>query len=59
MLAIIFILTALTVALFALTLMQLRPGQGAVVARLDQMQGGERPRMRLLRAAGARPGPSD
>ncbi len=41
MLAIIFILTALTVALFALTLMRFRPGQGAVVARLDQMQGGD------------------
>ena len=40
MLAIILILTALTVALFALTLMQLRAGRGAVIARLDQMQGG-------------------
>jgi tight adherence protein C len=40
MLAIILILTAVTVALFALTLMQLRSGRGAVIARLDQMQGG-------------------
>lgn len=40
MLAIILILTALTVALFALTLMQLRSGRGTVIARLDQMQGG-------------------
>jgi tight adherence protein C len=39
MLAVILILTALTVALFALTLMQLRTGRGAVVARLDQMHG--------------------
>ena len=38
MLAIIVILTALTVALFAITLFQLRPGRGAVVGRLDQMQ---------------------
>jgi tight adherence protein C len=38
MLAIILILTATTVVLFALTLFQLRPGQGAVVGRLDQMQ---------------------
>jgi tight adherence protein C len=43
MLAVIFLLTALTVALFALTLMQLRTGRGAVVARLDQMQGGSDP----------------
>ena len=43
MLAIIFLLTALTVALFALTLMRFRPGQGAVTARLDQMQGGSAP----------------
>jgi tight adherence protein C len=43
MLAVIFLLTALTVALFALTLMQLRTGRGAVVARLDQMQGGTDP----------------
>jgi tight adherence protein C len=41
MLAIILILTALTVALFALTLLQLRPGQGAVIGRLDQMQHGD------------------
>jgi len=40
MLAIIVILTALTVALFALTLLQMRPGQGAVLGRLDQMQPG-------------------
>jgi tight adherence protein C len=39
MLAVIFILTVLTVALFALTLMRFRTGQGAVMARLDQMQG--------------------
>jgi tight adherence protein C len=38
MLAIIVILTALTVALFALTILQLRPGRGAVVGRLEQMQ---------------------
>ena len=41
MLAVIFLLTALTVALFALTLMQLRPGRGAVAARLEQMQGSD------------------
>jgi tight adherence protein C len=40
MLAVILLLTALTVALFALTLMQLRPGRGAVTARLQQMQSG-------------------
>jgi len=40
MLAVILLLTALTVALFALTLMQLRPGRGAVTARLQQMQTG-------------------
>jgi tight adherence protein C len=38
MLAIIVILTALTVALFALTLFQLRPGRGAVIGRLEEMQ---------------------
>jgi tight adherence protein C len=43
MLAVILLLTALTVALFMLTLMQLRTGRGAVVARLDQMQGGADP----------------
>jgi tight adherence protein C len=43
MLAIIFILTALTVALFTLTLMRFRTGQGALTARLDQMQGGTDP----------------
>jgi tight adherence protein C len=43
MLAIILILTALTVGLFTLTLIQLRPGRGAVTARLDQMQGGTSP----------------
>jgi tight adherence protein C len=43
MLAVILLLTALTVALFTLTLMQLRTGRGAVVARLDQMQGGSDP----------------
>jgi tight adherence protein C len=37
MLAIIAILTALTVGLFALTLIQLRPGGSGVTARLDQM----------------------
>jgi tight adherence protein C len=41
MLAVIFLLTVLTVALFALTLMQLRTGRGAVVARLEQMQGSD------------------
>lgn len=40
MLAVILLLTALTVALFALTLMQLRPGRGAVTARLQQMHTG-------------------
>jgi tight adherence protein C len=40
MLVIILILTALTVGLFTLTLIQLRPGRGAVTARLDQMQVG-------------------
>jgi tight adherence protein C len=43
MLVIILILTALTVALFTLTLIQLRPGRGAVTARLDQMQTGVSP----------------
>lgn len=43
MLAVILLLTALTVALFALTLMQLRPGRGAVTARLQQMQTGSNP----------------
>ncbi len=38
MLAIILLLTGLTVALFALTLLQLRPGRDTVVGRLDQMQ---------------------
>jgi tight adherence protein C len=40
MLALILILTALTVALVTVTLIQLRPGRGAVTARLDQMQTG-------------------
>ena len=38
MLGIILLLTGLTVALFALTLLQLRPGRDSVVGRLDQMQ---------------------
>jgi tight adherence protein C len=38
MLAMIVILTALTVALFALTLFQMGQGRGAVIGRLDQMQ---------------------
>jgi tight adherence protein C len=42
MLAIIAILTAVTVGLFALSLIQLRPGGGGVTARLDQMQPGDR-----------------
>jgi tight adherence protein C len=37
MLAIIAILTALTVGLFALSLIQLRPGRSGVTARLDQL----------------------
>jgi len=49
MLAIILLLTALTVALFALTLMQLRPGRGAVTARLQQMQTGSNPNDTLAR----------
>src|SRR4051794_11946104 len=40
MLAIILILTALTVGLFALTLLQMRPGQDALLGRLDQLQPG-------------------
>jgi tight adherence protein C len=40
MLAIIVILTALTVGLFALTLLQMRPGQGALLGRLDELQPG-------------------
>ena len=40
MLAIILILTALTVALFALTLLQMRQGQDALLGRLDQLQPG-------------------
>jgi tight adherence protein C len=43
MLALIVILTALTVALFALTLMQLRPGPDAVTTRLEQLQHGTDP----------------
>src|SRR5688500_16300319 len=38
MLAIILILTGLTVALFALSLLQLRPGRDTVVGRLNQLQ---------------------
>ena len=38
MLAIILILTALTVALFALTILQLRPGGDAAIGRLERMQ---------------------
>jgi tight adherence protein C len=49
MLAVILLLTALTVALFALTLMQLRPGRGAVTARLQQMQTGSDPNDSLAR----------
>ena len=41
MLAVILILTALTVALFALTLLQLRPNRGAVATRLQQLQPGD------------------
>ena len=37
MLAVIAILTALTVVLFALTLAQLRPNRSSVTARLDQI----------------------
>jgi len=40
MLAIILILTMLTVALFVMTLIQLRPGGDPVTTRLDRMQGG-------------------
>jgi tight adherence protein C len=40
MLAIILILTMLTVALFVMTLIQLRPGRDPVTSRLDHMQGG-------------------
>src|SRR5688572_14138151 len=39
MLAIILILTMLTVALFVMTLIQLRPGGDPVTSRLDRMQG--------------------
>ena len=49
MLAVILLLTALTVALFALTLMQLRPGRGTVTARLQQMQTGSDPNDTLAR----------
>ena len=49
MLAVILLLTALTVGLFALTLMQLRPGRGAVTARLQQMQTGTEPHDTLAR----------
>jgi tight adherence protein C len=38
MLAIILLLTGVTVALFALTLLQLRPGRDTVIGRLDEMQ---------------------
>ena len=57
MLAVILLLTALTVALFALTLMQLRPGRGAVTERLQQMQTGSDPNT-PWHAAVARPSPS-
>jgi tight adherence protein C len=40
MLAIILILTMLTVALFVMTLIQLRPGGDPVTSRLDRLQGG-------------------
>lgn len=40
MLAIILILTVVTVALFTLTLIQLRPGRDPVISRLDHMQAG-------------------
>jgi tight adherence protein C len=49
MLAVIFILTVLTVALFALTLMQVRTGRAAVAALLEQMQGGSDPNETLAR----------
>lgn len=41
MLVLILILTGLTVALFALSLLQLRPGSGTVVGRLNQIQSAE------------------
>jgi tight adherence protein C len=40
MLAIIIVLTALTAALFAFSLLQLRTGRDAVIGRLDQLQPG-------------------
>src|SRR5688572_25598940 len=40
MLAIILLLTMLTVALFVMTVLQLRPGDNQVTSRLDRMQGG-------------------
>ena len=43
MLAVIFLLTALTVALFALTLMQLRPGRGARDGSAGADADGQRP----------------
>jgi len=49
MLAVIVILTALTVALFALALLQLRPSRGVVTARLQQMQPGSDPHETLAR----------
>jgi tight adherence protein C len=49
MLAIILILTALTVALFLFTLMQLRHGSGVVIARLDQMHVGGDPNEAVAR----------
>ncbi len=49
MLAIILLLTVVTVALFALTLMQVRPGRGAVTARLQQIQTGSDPNDTLAR----------
>ena len=42
MLGVIAILTALTVVLFAMTLIQLKPGGSSVTARLDQMEPGDR-----------------
>ena len=41
MLIIILVLTAFTAALLAITLLQLRSGEGAVMARLDQLHGND------------------
>jgi Flp pilus assembly protein TadB len=49
MLALILILTALTVGLFAYALLQVRTGRGAVIGRLDQLQTADQSQDRVAR----------